>query len=116
MATLTDRWLRPRSARTQFPPYDFGDPSIVGQAEARTSTIARIYHKGHEQAWDGRAVMDELIAKHGEINFPADKREAFEKIEGTHAHASAKKRTITAPPRSIERASEASSGRSADSE
>ena len=78
--TLTDRWLRPRSARTQFPPYDFGDPSIVGQAEARTSTVARIYHKGQEQAWDGRAVMDELIAKHGEIRFPADKREAFERI------------------------------------
>ena len=80
MTALTDRWLRPRSARTQFPPYDFGDPSIVGQAEARTSTIARIYHKGHEQAWDGREVMDELIAKHGGIHFPDDKREAFEKI------------------------------------
>ena len=62
MATLTERWLRPRTARTQFPPYAYGDPSIVGQAEARTSTIARIYHKGHEQAWDGRTVMDELIA------------------------------------------------------
>ncbi|MEO8549849.1 MAG: ferritin-like domain-containing protein [Kofleriaceae bacterium] len=80
MTTLTDRWLRPRSARTQFPPYDFGDPGIVGQAEARTSTIARIYHKGQEQAWDGRTVMDELIAKHGEIRFPPEKREAFERI------------------------------------
>ena len=80
MTTLADRWLRPRSARTQFPPYDLGDPTIVGQAEARTSTLARIYHKGHEQAWDGRTVMDELIAKHGEIRFPADKREAFERI------------------------------------
>src|ERR1043166_6074719 len=80
MTTLTERWLRPRSPNTQFPPYSFGDPSIVGQAEARTSTIARIYHKGHEQAWDGREVMDELIAKHGGIHFPDDKREAFEKI------------------------------------
>ncbi len=80
MASLTDRWLRPRSARTQFPPYDFGDPGIVGQAEARTSTLARIYHKGQEQAWDGRVVMDELIAKHGEIRFPEAKREAFERI------------------------------------
>jgi hypothetical protein len=80
MASLTDRWLRPRSARTQFPPYAFGDPTIVGQAEARTSTIARIYHKGQEQSWDGRTVMDELIAKHGEIRFPAAKREAFERI------------------------------------
>jgi hypothetical protein len=77
MATLTERWLRPQRPRTQFPPYDLGDPSIVGLAQARTDTIARIYHKGHEQAWDGRAVLDELIAKHGGIRFPADKGDAF---------------------------------------
>jgi hypothetical protein len=80
MATLTERWLRPRSPRTQFPPYEYGDPSIVGLAEARTSTVARIYHKGHEQAWDGRAVMDELLAKHGSIAFPEAKREAFARV------------------------------------
>src|SRR5262249_21315059 len=78
--TLTDRWLRPPTARTTFPPYELGDPSIVGLAEARTSTIARIYHKGHEQRWDGRAVLDELIAKHGAISFPEAKREAFAQI------------------------------------
>lgn len=80
MATLTERWLRPRTPRTQFPPYELGDPTIVGLAEARTSTIARIYHKGHEQAWDGRAVLDELVAKHGGINFPEDKKAAFGRI------------------------------------
>ena len=80
MATLTERWLRPRTPRTQFPPYDFGDPSIVGLAEARTSTVARIYHKGHEQAWDGRTVLDELSAKHGGIHFPEAKKEAFARV------------------------------------
>jgi hypothetical protein len=80
MATLTERWLRPRRPRTQFPPYEYGDPEIVGVAQARTDTVARIYHKGHEQAWDGRAVLDELIGKHGGIRFPDDKREAFAKV------------------------------------
>lgn len=80
MATLTERWLRPQRPRTQFPPYDLGDPDLVGLAQARTDTVARIYHKGHEQAWDGRAVLDELIAKHGGIHFPADKRDAFAKV------------------------------------
>jgi hypothetical protein len=82
MTTLTDRWLRPRRPRAQFPMYELGDASIVGQAQARTDTVARIYHKGHEQAWDGRAVLDELEAKHGGIRFPADKRDAFAKIAG----------------------------------
>jgi len=80
MASLTERWLRPQQARTQFPPYSLGDPSIVGLAQARTDTLARIYHKGHEQAWDGRQVMDELIAKHGGIRFPEDKKDAFARI------------------------------------
>jgi hypothetical protein len=80
MATLTERWLRPRTPRTQFPPYDLGDADIVGLAQARTNTVARIYHKGHEQAWDGRTVLDELVAKHGGIQFPEDKKEAFSRI------------------------------------
>jgi hypothetical protein len=77
---LTNRWLRPARPRTQFPPYELGDPDIVGVAEARTSTVARIYHKGHEQAWDGRTVLDELVAKHGGIHFPADKKDAFARV------------------------------------
>jgi hypothetical protein len=80
MIAHPEQWLRPRRPRDQFPPYSFGDPSIVGQAEARTSTLARIYHKGHEQAWDGRAVLDELVAKHGGIRFPEDKKEAFARV------------------------------------
>ena len=80
MSTLTERWLRPQRPRTQFPPYAYGDPSIVGMAQARTDTVARIYHKGHEQAWDGRAVLDELEAKHGGIKFPEDKKHAFARV------------------------------------
>ena len=80
MATLTERWLRPQRPRTQFPPYELGDPTIIGIAQARTDTVARIYHKGHEQAWDGRTVLDELVAKHGGIHFPEDKKAAFGKV------------------------------------
>lgn len=61
MATRTERWLYPQRPRTQFPPYELGDPDIVGLAQARTDTVARIYHKSQEQAWDGRVVLDELI-------------------------------------------------------
>jgi hypothetical protein len=78
--SLTERWLRPARPRTQFPPYELGDPDIVGLAEARTNTVARIYHKGHEQAWDGRTVLDELVAKHGGIHFPEEKKDAFARV------------------------------------
>lgn len=80
MASITQRWLSPRPPGVDFPPYALGDPAVVDVAEARTSTLARIYHKGHEQAWDGRAVLDELIAKHGGIQFPEAKRAAFGRV------------------------------------
>jgi hypothetical protein len=80
MPSLTERWLRPQKPRTQFPPYEYGDPAIVGLAQARTDTVARIYHKGHEQAWDGRTTLDELCAKHGGIHFPEDKKQAFARV------------------------------------
>ncbi len=80
MSTLTERWLRPQKPRTQFPPYELGDHSIIGMAQARTDTVARIYHKGHEQAWDGRTTLDELCAKHGGIHFPEEKKEAFASV------------------------------------
>ncbi|MCA9677836.1 MAG: ferritin-like domain-containing protein, partial [Myxococcales bacterium] len=80
MAAPSTQWLHPRRPAAQFPPYAFGDPSLVDQAEARTSTLARIYHKSQEQAWDGRAVLDELIAKHGGIHFPDDKKAAFAQV------------------------------------
>lgn len=80
MSTLTERWLRPQRPRTQFPPYEYGDPAIVGLAQARTDTVARIYHKGHEQAWDGRTTLDELCEKHGGIHFPEDKKQAFARV------------------------------------
>jgi hypothetical protein len=80
MSTLTQRWLNPRRFSDQFPPYAYGDPSIVGIAEARTTTLSRIYHKSHEHAWDGRQVLDELIEKHGGIHFPEEKKAAFAQV------------------------------------
>jgi hypothetical protein len=72
--------MRPQRPRDSFPPYQLGDQTIVGQAQARTTTLSRIYHKSHEQAWDGRKTLDGLVEKHGGIHMPEDKKEAFGKI------------------------------------
>ncbi len=80
MSSTSHPWLRPGRPRTTFPPYELGDPDIVGRTQATTDRLSRIYHKGHEHAWDGREVLDELIARHGSIAFPADKKAAFSRI------------------------------------
>lgn len=80
MDTIGRKWTRPRRAHENFPPYQLGDRDIVRQAEARTRTIERIYHKGQELAWNGPQVLEELIEKHGGIHMPADKKEAFGRV------------------------------------
>ena len=80
MGQLSQQWMRPSKPRDSFPPYDLGDQDLVGQAQARTTTLSRIYHKSHEQAWDGRKTLDDLVEKHGGIHMPEDKKEAFGKI------------------------------------
>jgi hypothetical protein len=75
-----EQWLRPRRARDAFPPYELADRDLVAATEERTHKLSRLYHVAHEKAWDGRAVLAELTAKHGGIHFPDDKKEAMGRI------------------------------------
>ena len=49
--------------------------------EARAAVKLRsMYHRGQDLAWDGREVLSSLIAKHGGIQLPEEKRRALSKI------------------------------------
>ena len=74
------QWTRPRRPRDHFPPYELADRDIVARTEKRTRKLARLYHVAQDQAWDGRAVLAELVAKHGGIHFPEDKKEAMGRL------------------------------------
>jgi hypothetical protein len=77
---LSEQWVRPARPRETFPPYGLADRDLVALTEERTRKLARIYHVAHDQAWDGRKVLAELIDKHGGIRFPEDKKEAFGRV------------------------------------
>jgi hypothetical protein len=79
-APESDQWLRARRPRDHFPPYELADRDIVARTEERTRKLARLYHVAHDQAWDGRAVLAELIERHGGIHFPADKKDAMGRV------------------------------------
>jgi len=74
------QWLRPRRPRDHFPPYELADRDIVARTEERTRKLARLYHVAQDQAWDGRAVLRDLVAKHGGIHFPEDRKEAMGRV------------------------------------
>lgn len=59
-----------------FPPYALLD-EWAGRAAGETRKLERLYHNTQAYAWDPRAVLDELVEKHGGIHVPEDKREAL---------------------------------------
>src|SRR5689334_21654994 len=79
-AHLAEQWTRTRRARAHFPPYELVDRDLVAATEERTRKLSRLYHVAHEKAWDGRAVLAELTARHGGIHFPEEKKEAMGRL------------------------------------
>jgi hypothetical protein len=68
-------WFR-RSAPRTWPPYELVESSIETQARERLDRLERLYHKGQQHVWDGRAVLAELVDRHGRPRLPDEKREA----------------------------------------
>jgi hypothetical protein len=59
-----------------FPPYALLD-AWADRAAGETKKLEKLYHNTQVYAWDPRAVLDELEAKHGGIHVPEEKREAL---------------------------------------
>jgi hypothetical protein len=80
MGRISQQWTKPRHPADVFPPYELADRSVVAATEEKTRKLQRIYHVAHDQAWDGRKTLAQLVEKHGGIHIPEDKKEAFGKI------------------------------------
>ncbi|HMR05357.1 MAG TPA: ferritin-like domain-containing protein [Polyangiaceae bacterium] len=48
-----------------FPPYAMLESITVDEAQRKTDRLSRLYDKTRELSWDGHAVFDELVEKHG---------------------------------------------------
>jgi hypothetical protein len=54
-----------------------------GADEARRfAKLGNIYHRGQSQVWDGKAVLDELWARHGGSGIAPRQREAASRVLG----------------------------------
>jgi hypothetical protein len=76
------RWFRRRASAT-WPPYEQVERSLEREAHERMAKLERLYHKGQNLAWDGRAVLSELIAKHGAPRLAVEQRESAQVLLGT---------------------------------
>jgi hypothetical protein len=63
-----------------WPPYHLVEENISARASAKLDKLERLYHIGQENAWDGREVLAELIARHGPPRLPDARREPALKL------------------------------------
>lgn len=61
-------------------PFAMFDAARSADEARRMDKLRHIYHRGQELAWDGRAVLAELIAKHGGIHVDPAQRDALGKV------------------------------------
>lgn len=61
-------------------PYDMFSLARDAKEAKRYAKCERIYHKGQELAWDGKAVLPMLLEKHGGIAVQPDKKQALRRL------------------------------------
>jgi hypothetical protein len=66
-----------------FPPYRLLERDYLLETQEKFGRLERLYHNAQAQAWDGKAVLKQLLAKHGGIHISDDKREAIGQLFST---------------------------------
>jgi hypothetical protein len=66
-----------------WPPYELIEPRYLQAAQAKYDKLERLYHVAQKQAWDGKALLAELINKHGKVQLPPDQKKALGVIFST---------------------------------
>ncbi|MEZ4322500.1 MAG: ferritin-like domain-containing protein [Myxococcota bacterium] len=61
-------------------PFDMFDELKNARDEKSASKLANIYHKGQRRAWEGKAVLAQLMDEHGGIQLPQHERHALAQI------------------------------------
>lgn len=83
MILRTIRYLtRPlhRGTASEFLPYEMFDQERTERELRSAKTMEAIYHKGQDKAWDGHAILAELLEKHGGVTLAPEKVEPLRRL------------------------------------
>jgi hypothetical protein len=61
-------------------PFHMFDVAREADDARRAGKLANLYHRGQDLAWDGRAVLGELMARHGGIQISPENRDALGRV------------------------------------
>jgi len=73
-------WQRFRGRQRDELPFDMFDRDLTGREARRARRLESIYHVGQGRIWDGRKVLADLVAKHGEPKVGERERRALSRI------------------------------------
>lgn len=76
---MLDRLATWQGKKSRIPFAMFDLPRSADDAR-RMDKLGHIYHRGQELAWDGRAVLADLLAKHGGLRVDAARRDALGRV------------------------------------
>jgi hypothetical protein len=68
------------SRKKTWPPYDLVEDNIAATAERKLAKLERLYHIGQDNIWDGREVLEGLIAKHGKPQIDGARKDSALKL------------------------------------
>ncbi|MBI4509509.1 MAG: hypothetical protein HY698_07715 [Deltaproteobacteria bacterium] len=80
VASFLPVWL-PGLGKSKIP-FEMFDLARNADGARRMQKLGNLYHRGHDLAWDGRAVLKELLGKYGRIRLPAERRAPISRIFG----------------------------------
>jgi hypothetical protein len=80
VGTILGRLVGGRKPEGAFPPYRLIERDYLAEAQEKYARLERLYHQGQKNAWDGHALLQELLKKHGGIRLDPTKKEAIARI------------------------------------
>ncbi len=63
-------------------PYEMFDQVATAKQVEQARKLEKIYHRGQEKIWDGKAILDNLVKKHGGVHLSPEKTRAVHQIFG----------------------------------
>ncbi len=63
-----------------WPPYEMVENGIEDRAKRKLDKLERLYHVGQDKIWDGREVLEGLIAKHGPPRLKPEQKDSALKM------------------------------------
>jgi len=77
---MIPRLLRKTPTRPDLIPYEMFDADRTASEVHAAKKLEAMYHKGQDKVWDGKALLAELVERHGGVQLPQEQFEPLSRL------------------------------------